>query len=387
VLIRSTILGVLLCAFMAGSSWLVQRRGQAYRASLAMTRHARAVTAGNAARTDSGTASSRPAIADSKPEAPPTAAAKPAQTAEASSAPVQQADQAASPPTPVVAVEAAAVPAESARPATPSAPPALMPKSSPRAVQNVATSASQWKRDPFWSEPALVKQWPVDNLTTEDEQQLGAELNSLILKLNPLDSGPGLRRVKEVAEPLLDRLALKGARYQFFVLDSEVPNVFSHPGRYVYFSRKLLELIPAEEPNLLEFALGHEIAHVELRHAVNCLKDKRIRQLGDGTLQKLYFLIIPLAYPYNLELAADAWVYRQMRLFGRSEHDRLKFLRILDHYQAHSFEHGRGQPQDLVSDKRAGPETASGFSPVENHLRSHPAAYDRIRQLKRLTKE
>ncbi len=385
-LIRPTIVGVLLSAFVAGSAWLVHRRGQAYRESLAMARRPR-TAAGNAARPDSGIASSKPAHADPKPEAPPTAAAKPAQTAEASSAPAQQTDQTASHTSTAAAVPAAAVPAVPARQETSSGPPPSVPASPPPADKNVAMSASQWKSDKFWSQDALVKQWPLDDLTTEHEQQLGAELNSLILKFNPLDSGSGLRRVKEVAEPLLARLALKGARYQFFVLDSEVPNVFSHPGRYVYFSRKLLELIPEEEPNLLEFALLHEIAHVELRHAINCLKDKRVRQLGDGTLQKMYFLIIPFGYPDNLELAADAWVYRQMAQFGRSEHDRLKYLRILDRYaKDHGFEHGRAKPQDLASDKRAGPETASGFSPVENHLRSHPAAYDRIRHLKQLTK-
>jgi len=245
----------------------------------------------------------------------------------------------------------------------------------------------RWKNDPFWSRRELVKPWPLDDLTSQDEQQLGEQLNSLILSLNPRDSGSGLRRVKQAAEPLRDLLALKGAPYQFFVLDSEIPNVFSHPGRYVYVSRKLLELIPEDEPNVLEFALGHEIARVESRHAVNCLKDKGVRRFGDGTLQKLYFLIIPFGYPDDLELAADTWVYRQMKQLRRSEHDCLKFLRILDHYaKDHGFEHGRGKPQDIVSDKRGGLETASGFSPVENHLRSHPAAYDRIRQLKQLTK-
>jgi Zn-dependent protease with chaperone function len=382
VLMRSTIAGVLLCAFMAGSAWLVQRRGQAYRESLAMAGRAHAVAGDSAARQDSGVASSRPASADSKPAVRPNALAQPARTAEASP-PTQRAGQTASPPTPV----AAAVPAVPARQGTSPGPPPSVPALSRPADKSVATVMLRWKNDPFWNRPELVKPWPLDNLTSQDEQQLGEQLNSLILTLNPSDSGSGLRRVKEAAEPMLDRLALKGAEYQFFVLDSEVPNVFSHPGRYVYVSRKLLELIPEEEPNVLEFALGHEIAHVEFRHAVNCLKSKDVRKFADGTLPKLYFLIIPFGYPNNLELAADTWVYRQMQRLGRSEHDRLKFLRILDRYaKAHRFEDGRGKPQDLVSDERAGLEMASGFSPVENHLRSHPAAYDRIRQLKHLTK-
>ena len=117
---------------------------------------------------------------------------------------------------------------------------------------------SQWRNDPFWSQPDLVKSWDLDHLTLQDEKQLGAQLNSLILQLNPEDPGSGLRRVREAAGRLRGVIDSKEREYKFFVLNSEVANAFSHPGGYVYISRKLLEMLPEDEPAPLEFILAHE---------------------------------------------------------------------------------------------------------------------------------
>ena len=257
--------------------------------------------------------------------------------------------------------------------------------SGPANGKALASGISRWKSDEFWSQSYLTKPWNLDQLTPSDEKQLGEQLNGLILRLNPVDKGSGLRRVKETAAPLLERVSRKDIQYQFFVLNSDVPNAFSHPGGYVYVSRKLLEMIPEDEANVLEFVVGHEIAHVELRHAVTCLRDRDVRSFSEGTLQKLYFLIIPYGYPNDFEFGADAWVYERMKQLDRSEHDCLKFLRILDHYaKAHGFEDGRGKPQDLATEKRGEVDGARGISPIDNHMRSHPAAYDRLNHLKAL---
>jgi Zn-dependent protease with chaperone function len=245
---------------------------------------------------------------------------------------------------------------------------------------------SQWKNDPFWNQPELSKEWNLDQLTAQDEERVGEQLNRLILELNPEDRGSGLRRVIEVAQPLLEQVRRADRAYRFFVLASEVPNAFSHTGGYVYVSRRLLELIPEDEEHLLEFVIGHEMAHVELRHGLACLRDPRVRKFSDGTLQKLYFLIIPYGYPDPLEFAADEWVYRRMKQLGRSDHDCFKFLRILDRYaEANGFQQGRGKPEELLKENRDDPEGRRAISPIDNHLRSHPAADERLRHLKKLS--
>jgi Zn-dependent protease with chaperone function len=264
----------------------------------------------------------------------------------------------------------------------------------PPPAKDAIPRVEQWKKDAFWNQDDLTKSWNLDRFSLEDERQLGQQLNALILQQNVQDHGPGLRRVKEVAKPLLDLVKPKEREYQFFVLDSDIPNAFSHPGGYVYVSRKLLEMIPEDQPALLEFVLGHEIAHVEAHHALACLNSPDVKKFSDGTLQKLYFLIIPYGYPDPFEYEADARAYSWMKQLRRTEHECRTFLRILDNYaKTHRFEHGRGKPEELLKEPVDGPKGEPVDGPkgdrtstaIDNHLRSHPAAYDRLARLKTLS--
>jgi Zn-dependent protease with chaperone function len=274
----------------------------------------------------------------------------------------------------------------SSRPSPPTSTPkpAAGPGATPPANEQAARFA-QWKNDPFWGQPELTRSWDLEHFAIREERQLGEQLNGLILQLNAEDREADLQRVKDAARPLLEGLQSKDRDYKFFVLNSAVPNAFSHPGGYIYLSGKLLEMLPEDEKYLLEFAVGHEIAHVELQHSLKSLRDPGVRSFTDGTLQKLYFLILPHGYPDDLEYAADAWAYRRMRGLGRSEHDCLGFLRKLNNYaKTHGFPNGRGKLEDLLKQQPRDGEGAPVFSPIDNHLRSHPAAYDRLNQLKAL---
>jgi hypothetical protein len=230
--------------------------------------------------------------------------------------------------------------------------------------------------DPFWAGPAWKTTWDLAHLTAQDETHLGRELRSLIVQLNhPLETGPWLARVEEAAEPFLKARSRKDIDYTFTILDSDGVNAFSHPGGFVYVTRGLFDLIGADEDYALEFVIGHEIAHVDLQHALKDLRDPEVVKIEWGTLQKLYMLIIPFAYPDEQEFEADAWVYRRMRAQGRTDHECLAFLRKLEGYaQKHGFENGRGKPQPNL-----------GAPLLENHLRAHTAARMRLKQLKELT--
>ena len=241
-----------------------------------------------------------------------------------------------------------------------------------------------WKKDPFWSRPEFIRRWDLAKMTLKDEQDLGEQLNRLILELNPEDDGTGRERVEKAAEPFLAQLESKGRVYRFFVLNSEVVNAFSHPGGYVYVTRKLLEMIPEDEPAPLEFVVGHEMAHVEKHHALACLNAPDVRSYGDGTLTKLYFLIIPNGFPEEMEYEADAWAYHRMKRKLRSEHDCLKYLRLLESYaRDHHFFNGRVKLTDFRNERL---KDGGTFSPIENHLRSHPAAFRRLKNLKETAK-
>jgi hypothetical protein len=370
---RYCVVALLGCLYVAGSVWLVQSEGQAYRKTLDRTRPVNDVAAvlapSQSAESEKpsvphvalGPAS--PALDPSEVKSEP-AAQPPARTTRA-----EETAQPLLPP-----VQNAKTPTESAPSNGASAPrPANASKSAPRLEE----------RDPFWNQPFLTKSWDLDHLTAKDESILGEELHNLIVELNPRANESGRERLIEATRRLLELRSRKDLEYKFTILNSDIPNAFSHPGGFIYVSRGLLDMIAEDEDYLLEFVVGHEIAHVELQHALQSLKDRGVRNFKDGTLQKLYFLILPHAYPKEFEFAADDWVYPRMRRLGRTDHDCLAFLRKLDSYaKANGFGEGQGKLEELYKQGGGKVNAVSAISPIENHLRAHTAAWERLSQLK-----
>ena len=375
---RYGVVALLSCFLVAGSVWLVQSEGQAYREELARARQTdradSVVAISKLGEKAKPPAANAVAESDASRPSPPSATTGPAPEAPAQPPLV---DTKAQPS--VLPVRAGGTPpVPSAASARPAASAGDVPKSAPRLAD----------RDPFWNQPYLNKQWDLDHFTAQDENALGEELHNLIIELNPRDNGSGRQRVITAARQLLDLRDRKNVEYTVTILDSDIPNAFSHPGGFIYLSRGLLEMFAEDEDYLIEFVVCHEIAHKELQHALQCLRDQRVRKFKDGTLQKLYFLILPHAYPRELEFAADRWVYQRMRRLGRTDHDRLAFLRKLDGYaKANGFDDGQGKVEELYKQWGGKPGVAPTISPIENHLRAHTAAWERLSQLKQFTEK
>jgi hypothetical protein len=235
-----------------------------------------------------------------------------------------------------------------------------------------ASIAQVLARDPFWNAPAMKREWNLADLSVRDEIDLGRALHGLVMHFSrPQVDGPWLQRVEEAAEPLLEIRNRKEIPYTFTVLDSDEVNAFSHPGGFVYVTRGLFNLIGEDEDYALRFVLGHEIAHVDLQHALGCLRDPEVKTLAIGTLPQFYFLIFPLGYVEEQDFEADRWVYTRMMQLDHTRRESLAFLRKLEGYaRSHGFENGRGQP-------KPGPEA----SLPENHLRAHPLVRARLKRL------
>jgi Peptidase family M48 len=256
-------------------------------------------------------------------------------------------------------------------------------KSAVRPAGNAPSSAARVELDELWSQQFATKSWNLDSLSASDEILLGDQLHQLIMKLIPRDDGPGLLRIKEAAKPLEAFRSRKEISYQYAILSSEIANAFSHPGGYIYISRKLLDMIPEDQDEALQFLIGNEIAHVDMRHAIQCLQSPSVKRIAAGTLWKLYFVIIPHAYPDELESAADEWAYRAMKRIGRSDYECLRFLRTLESYaRSQGFEDGHRNLEGLL--KLDGGESKANLiiSPLDNHLRAHTAPKSRLDKLK-----
>jgi hypothetical protein len=208
--------------------------------------------------------------------------------------------------------------------------------------------------------------------------ELGRQLNEMVLlpRFNRrLMKGSLERRLNEAAEPLLAALSRKEINYKFIILDSKAINAFSHPGGYVYVTSGLLDWISVDENYALQFALAHEIYHVDQRHAIKCLQDPGVRNLPYGTLTLFYLLIFPRGYyPDQMDFEADAWALHQLQKLGCTRRECLMFIRRWEGY---------AEDNNFLMD-RALPESGKVASLFENHYRAHPSALTRLKKLESL---
>ena len=88
-----------------------------------------------------------------------------------------------------------------------------------------------------------------------------------------------------------------GFDYRFAIVDDTAPNAFALPGGYIFVSRGLLTLSNSEDE--LAGVLGHEIAHVALRHSAAKL------ELGPPSFLVPMKALQVLSFSRDLERSAD----------------------------------------------------------------------------------
>ena len=354
-MIRHLIAAVVCCLYVIGSIWIVRSAGEVHRGQLIRPKLApaqldkttlasrQAKDASNALVAPQDIAPTRPESAKADPPNPPVS--------DAPSKPAVDHPSPAPPPTEIAK-------------AAPTRPPSqknagILPDANAKRADPLVTNG-------FWEQPKLTYSWDVAHLSSKQERDLGADLHELIVYFNPLleNQGALLSRVEDAAKPVLKTLGRKDIHYQFFILNSDAVNAFSTPGGYVYISRGLFDLIGEEDDDALQFAVAHEIAHVDLEHAIKILRDPDVMKMRVGTLQKLFVLILPFGYlrndTFDQEFEADEWAVQKMQRFQRSRRAILSFLHRMQGYaESHGFMDGRGQPQP-----------GRDLSPLENHYRA-----------------
>lgn len=230
---------------------------------------------------------------------------------------------------------------------------------------------------PFFASAAAKRKWDLERITVEQESELGAQLHQMVMlpDLNrPFQDESMERRLLDAAGPILEARERKDAEleYRFFILDSDAVNAFSHPGGYVYVTRGLMRWISEDQAPSLQFALAHEIRHVDRGHAIRCLRAPPFREMPYGTLELFYLFIFPRSYGQSFEYEADDWALDQTLALRHSKRECLTFLMKLDRYAgANGFLQGG-----------ATLERNPGVPLFDLHYRAHPAAAARLRRLK-----
>jgi pSer/pThr/pTyr-binding forkhead associated (FHA) protein len=246
----------------------------------------------------------------------------------------------------------------------------------PAPPEPVSQPARAAPKPPSDQPPADVVAWAnsldLTSLAPEDEERLGRELRHLVLThIKPIEEGPWIERAADAARRVND------GDWTITILDSDAVSAFSFPGGQIFVCRGLFDLVGTDEDYILDFAIGHEIAHLSLRHALRTVAANaaEARKRGVDTLNQ-FLVPIALGYRDAQEFEADAWVYRVMT--ARPDNTKrmcLAFLRKLrDYAEREKFASGRKAPD-------------KDCPLFENHYRAHPAARERLRRLEAMAKQ
>ncbi|MEJ5301694.1 MAG: M48 family metalloprotease [Thermodesulforhabdaceae bacterium] len=111
-------------------------------------------------------------------------------------------------------------------------------------------------------------------LDLKDEIELGREVFRKVQETYRFLKSPEVNYyVMELGNRLSKHVAPAPYKYQFLVIDNDVPNAFTIPGGYVFVNTGLISLMAKEGE--LSSVLAHELAHAEGRHIHQKLEQQK----------------------------------------------------------------------------------------------------------------
>lgn len=115
--------------------------------------------------------------------------------------------------------------------------------------------------------------------SVQQDVEFGREASKEIEKQVPvLDDATATRYISELGMNLARKSTMPDLPWQFKLVNSSDINAFALPGGFIYVNRGLIEA--AETEGQLVGVLGHELAHVTLRHGTNQLSKAVLAQGG-----------------------------------------------------------------------------------------------------------
>ncbi|MEM9446120.1 MAG: M48 family metallopeptidase [Verrucomicrobiota bacterium] len=212
--------------------------------------------------------------------------------------------------------------------------------------------------------------------TPQQEMALGTQaFNDLKSKMKVSDNSAKRAQVKRVADRLKKVVSLPGGEWEVVLFDEPTPNAFALPGGKIGVHTGILPLTKTDAG--LAVVIGHELAHVTLRHGGQRMSQQaavsgaatladlftkdsnpRTRQITMAAygLGAQYGLILP--YSRTHEYEADRYGMIYMAKAGYNPEEAIAFWKRMIDY----------------SKKRGG-------KPLE-FLSTHPADHNRIAKLK-----
>jgi predicted Zn-dependent protease len=112
-----------------------------------------------------------------------------------------------------------------------------------------------------------------------EEIKLGEDISARVRTKYGVVQDPAIHKyVSLVGTAIVKKSSRSSLPYHFIVLDTDGVNAFAAPGGFVHITRGALALMKNESD--LAGVLGHEIAHVTEKHAINAIRSGKIVQMG-----------------------------------------------------------------------------------------------------------
>jgi Zn-dependent protease with chaperone function len=168
------------------------------------------------------------------------------------------------------------------------------------------------------------------------ERSVGRDMASVVLDETPRDSDQATQvLLDEVGTQLGIAVRNRLHRFQMTCIKADRPAAFALPGGFIFVARPLVDLCDRNRDELA-FILGHEMAHVIRRHAIDRLLTQQVMSAvtlaspGRGALaswiRRVGFQSLERAYSQDEEFEADQLGFLLMRA---AHFDPAKAIRVL----------------------------------------------------------
>ena len=224
-------------------------------------------------------------------------------------------------------------------------------------------------------------------LSAAEEIELGRAIAARVAPRKSATLSQRQERRRRYVAAVTQRLVVEGGLrrqeipYSVEVLDRPVANAHALPGGRLYVTVELLDLLDSEAE--LAAVLGHEIAHVDLRHCVEQIQyEVQARRVGGLPFELMVAVgarLWSLGYADELELEAD----RQGMLYAaRAGYHPQASARALERLAELYGEPSRRRPERLDE------EIAGMLAGVlDEYFATHPPTRERLAVLERAWRE